>query len=225
MTTARPALAAEHRDLTGKKVNRLRKAGRLPAVVFGHGVESTAVSVDAHDFELLRRRIGPNQLVDLSVDGKKARPVLIHGLAIHPVTRRPLHADLFLVRMTEELTVDVPIATFGESIAVTQHGGTLVHGLESVKVRALPDHLPQAFEVSIESLVDFDGRLYVRDLTIPDGVTLLTDPDESIAHVLPPRVEEVEVPAEAAEEEGAAAPEAAAEGAAAAASEGAATEG
>ncbi len=199
MTTARPTLAAEHRDVTGKKVGLLRSQGRLPAVVFGHGIQSTSITLDTHDFELLRRRIGPNALVDLSIDGKKARPVLVHGVAVHPVTRRTLHADLFLVRMTEELTVDVPLAFIGESIAVSQHGGTLVHAIESVKVRALPDHLPQVFEISIEPLVDFDTALHVRDLTIPGGVTLLSDPDESIAHVLPPRIEEVPEVVEAAE--------------------------
>jgi large subunit ribosomal protein L25 len=197
VTTARPTLAAEHRDLIGKKVSRLRKQGRLPAVVFGHGVDSASISLDAHDFELLRRRIGPNALVDLSVDGKKARPVLIHGVEVHPVTRRPLHADLFLVRMTEEMVVDVPIVAVGDSPAVNLLGGTLVHGIETVKVRALPDRLPQSFEISIAPLTDFEVRLHVRDLVIPEGVTLLTDPDESIVHVLPPRIEEVAVPAAA----------------------------
>jgi len=191
VTTARPTLAAEHRDVTGKKVALLRRQGRLPAVVFGNDIQSTSITLETHDFELLRRRIGPNALVDLSIDGKKARPVLVHGVAVHPVTRRMLHADLFLVRMTEELTVEVPLAFVGESIAVSQHGGTVVHAIESVRVRALPDHLPQRFEISIEPLVDFDTSLHVRDLTIPAGVTLLTDPDESIAHVLPPRIEEI----------------------------------
>ena len=73
MSTARATLAAEHRDLTGKKVATLRRAGRLPAVVFGHGVDSDSISIDAHEFEQLRRHTGPNALVDLSVDGKKAR--------------------------------------------------------------------------------------------------------------------------------------------------------
>ena len=117
-TTARPTLAAEPRDVLGKKVARLRRAGRLPGVVFGHGLDSTAVTVDAHDFELLRRRVGPNALVDLSVDGKGAQPVLVHGVQVHPVTRRPLHVDLFLVRMTEELIVDVPLVPIGDSSAV-----------------------------------------------------------------------------------------------------------
>jgi ribosomal protein L25 (general stress protein Ctc) len=103
---ARPTLAALPRAIVGKHVARLRRAGQLPAVVYGHGVASTSVTIDAHDFELLRRKTGPNALVDLSVDGKKADPVLIHDVQVHPVTHRPLHVDLFLVRMTEELTVD-----------------------------------------------------------------------------------------------------------------------
>lgn len=198
MTTARPTLSAQHRDLTGKKVAHMRKEGRLPAVVYGHGVASANVSVDTHDFELLRRRIGPNALVDLSVDGRKPNPVLIYGVEVHPVTRRPLHADLFLVRMTEELTVDVPIDLVGQAAAVEMHGGTLVRETETVKVRALPDHLPQRFELSVEPLVDFDARIHVRDLEVPAGVTLLSDPDETVAHVLAPRIEE-EVVAPAAE--------------------------
>ena len=75
MSTARPTLAAEHREITGKAVAGLRRAGRLPAVVYGNGVESTNLSVDTHDFEQLRRRTGPNALVDLSIDGSKAKPL------------------------------------------------------------------------------------------------------------------------------------------------------
>jgi large subunit ribosomal protein L25 len=198
MSTARATLAAEHRDLTGKKVATLRHAGRLPAVVYGHGVDSANVSIDTHEFEQLRRHTGPNALVDLSIDGKKAQPVLVQGVQVHPVNRRPLHVDLFLVRMTEQLTVEVPLVATGESIAVTQHGGTLLHPMESVRVRALPDHLPQSIEYSVESIVDFDTALHVRDLVVPSDVTLLTDGEEIIAKVQPPRVEEEPVVAEAA---------------------------
>ncbi len=104
--------------------------------------------------------------------------------------------------MTEELTVDVPLVPIGESVAIAQLGGTLLHVTETVKVRALPDHLPQSIEYSIESLVDFDTQLHVRDLTIPGDVTLLTDGDEIIAKVQAPRVEVEEVPV-VAEGEGA----------------------
>jgi large subunit ribosomal protein L25 len=201
-TTTRPSLAAEPRDIVGKKVAALRRDGRLPAVVFGRGLESTSVSVDTHDFELLRRKIGSNALVDLSVGDGKAQPVLIHGVQVHPVTRRPLHVDLFLVRMTEELIVDVPLVPIGTSVAVVDEGGTLLHGLESVKVRALPDHLPQSIEYSIESLVDFDAAIHVRDLEIPSDVTLLADLDDVVAKVQAPRVEVEEAPVLAEGEEG-----------------------
>jgi large subunit ribosomal protein L25 len=215
MSTARATLAAEHRELTGKKVALLRRAGRLPGVVYGHGIDSDSISVDTHEFEQLRRHTGPNALVDLSVDGAKAQPVLVHGIQVHPVTRRPLHVDLFLVRMTEELTVDVPLVATGESPAVALQGGTLLHPIESVRVRALPDHLPQSIEYSVEGLTDFDTTVHVRDLTMPDDVTLLTDGDEIIAKVQAPRVEEV---VEVAPEVGEGAPEGeeAEEGAAAA---------
>jgi large subunit ribosomal protein L25 len=200
MSTARATLAAEHRELTGKKVARLRKTGRLPAVVYGHGVASDSISIDAHEFEQLRRHSGPNALVDLSVDGEKARPVLVSTVQIHPVDRRMLHVDLFVVRMTEELTVEVPLVATGESPAVTLQGGTLLHPIESVRVRALPDHLPQAIEYPVDSLIDFETTVHVRDLVIPADVTLLTDGDEIIAKVQPPRVEEVVVvPVEAGE--------------------------
>jgi large subunit ribosomal protein L25 len=213
MATARATLAAEHRELTGKKVARLRRAGRLPAVVYGHGVESASVSVDAHEFEQLRRHTGPNALVDLSVDGTEAQPVLVHGVQIHPVNRRPLHVDLFLVRMTEELTVEVPLVAADESPAATLLGGTLLHPMEMVRVRALPDHLPQFIEYSVASITDFDLTIHVRDLTIPTDVALLTDGDEIIAKVQPPRVEEeTVVAAEAVEVEGEGAEEATAEG-------------
>jgi len=194
MATARPTLVAQHREITGKAVAHLRKAGRLPAVVYGHGVASSNVTVDAHEFDVLRKRIGPNALVDLSVDGSNAQPVLIHDIQIHPVHRRPLHADLFLVRMTEELTVDVPLVSVGESHAIEQLGGTLLHPTETVRVKALPDHLPQSIEYAIDSLIDFDAAIHVRDLTIPSDVTLLTDPDEIIAKVQAPRIEIEEEP-------------------------------
>ena len=206
MSSSRPTLAAETREVLGKKVAHLRRAGRLPAVVFGHGRQSVPVTVDAHEFELLRHRIAGSTLVDLSVDGKKAHPVFIHDVQISPVNRQVLHAELFLVRMTEETTMDIPLVTVGEAPAVRDHGGTLLHALEMLKVKALPANLPQRFEVSVEGLVDFDIQIHVRDIAIPPDVTLLTDPDEMVARVQPPRVE-AEVPTEEVEAaEGEAAP-------------------
>jgi large subunit ribosomal protein L25 len=206
-TATRPNLAAEPRQVTGKKVAELRRGGRLPGVVFGNGIESENVSIDAHEFDLLRRHVGQNALIDLSIHGKSSRPVLVQGVQVHPVNRRPLHVDLFLVRMTEELTVDVPLVAIGTSIAIENEGGTLLHPIENVRVKALPDHLPQSIEFAIDSLIDFDAVIKVSDLSIPGDVTLLTDPEEIVAKVQAPRVEVEPEPvvAEGAEgEEGAA---------------------
>lgn len=195
MSTARPKLAATRRSVTGKKVAYMRRDGRLPAVVFGRGLESDNVSVDTHEFEQLRRHAGANTLIDLSVDGGAAAPVLVYGVQTHRVTRRPLHVDLYVVRMTEELTVDVPLVSEGVSEAVETGGGTLLHVMENVRVRALPDHLPQSIHYSIASLATFDDLIHVSDLEIPSDATLLNDPGEVVAKVLPPRIEEVaEVP-------------------------------
>lgn len=214
MSTARPTLAASHRTVTGKKVAHLRRAGQLPAVVFGRGLDSDNVSVDAHEFELLRRHAGANTLIDLSIDGAAASPVLVSNVQTSVITRRPLHVDLFVVRMTEELTVDVPLVSEGTSDAIENGGGTLMHVIDTVRVRALPDHLPQSIHYSIDALATFDDQIHVSDLVIPSDAVLLNDPTEVVAKVLPPRVEEVVEAAEAVEgaEGEAAEGEAAAEG-------------
>jgi large subunit ribosomal protein L25 len=199
MPTARPTLAAAKREITGKKVAHLRRAGRLPGVLYGHGVPSENVSVDAHEFDLLHRKVGNTTLIEVAVDGDKARPALIYGVQREPLKHRTVHIDLFVVRMTEELTVDVPVTVTGTADAVEKLGGTLSH-ITTIKVRALPDHLPGHIEVPIDSLADFDSVVHVSELTIPGDVTLVTDGNEIAARVLPPRVEEVvEVP-EAADE-------------------------
>ena len=208
MSTDRPALAALPRTEMGKATARLRKAGRIPAVVFGHG-ESTSVSVDAHEFELLRRRAGANALIDLEVEGGRTTPVIINGVQLHRVHRTPLHVDLFRVKMTEDLTVDVAVHGLGEPEAVTKEGGTLIHAVDHVRVRARPDNLPKFIEVDVSTLVDFDAVIAVRDLPVPSGATILNDPDEVIFRVLAPRVIEVEPVAVAPET---AAPVAPAEG-------------
>lgn len=208
MPSNRPSLVAEKREVTGKAVARLRRDGRLPGVVYGHGVPSESVSIDAHEFELLRRHTTANSLVDLSVGGGRARPVLVNGVQVDRVTRRPLHVDLFVVRMTEELTVEVPVVPTGVSPAVDTLGGTLIHQLERIRVRALPDNLPQSLSYAIDGLMEFDAAVHVREIAVPDGVTVLTDGDELVAKVERPRVEVEEAPAAEAETEEAEAAEA-----------------
>ncbi len=207
MAAAPSTLNASRRTETDKKVAALRRAGRVPAVVFGHGLDSLSVSLDAHEFDLLRKHLHSASMVDLTIDGGETRKVLVHGVQVDPRTRQLLHVDLFAIKSGEEVTVDIPIVTLGVSEAVEHHQGVLLHQLDRLHVRALPEKLPEAFEVSIDSLVDFDHAVHVRDISMPDGVTLLSDPDEVVVKaVAPHRPEAAEVAAAPEEGEAAAAP-------------------
>ena len=213
--STRPILAAEPRAVTGKKVATLRRSGILPAVVSEPGTDSEVIQIDAHDWEVLRRqRVGRNTLVDLKVASGRARPVLVQGIQEHPVSRRPLHVDFYVVRMTEEMAIDVPISSVGTSYAVDKLGGTLLHLRDTVHVRALPADLPSVLEVDISAIADFETTLHVSDLIVPPRVTLLTDPAELVSRVQPPRIELEVAPAieavEAAEAEAPAVEEASA---------------
>lgn len=192
----RPRLSAQPRADHGKAVKRLRRGGVLPGVVYGQGRGSQPIQLDAHEFELLRRRTGRNALVDLAYDGGRPRPVLVQAVQEHPVTRATLHVDFLIVNMTEERTVDVPIALTGNSEAAERMGGTLLHLRDTVQVRALPDDLPPSVDLDITALDSFDAVLHASDLVMPKGVALVTDPAEPLARVQPPRVEEEPIDAE-----------------------------
>jgi large subunit ribosomal protein L25 len=183
-------VSAEPREVIGKKVSVLRRQGKLPAVVYGHGHASRAIQLDARDFDVLMRTTSRNTLVDLKIGGGRATPVLLHGIHEHPVRRHPMHVDFLVVKLTEVITVDVPINYMGDSFAVEKQGGTLLHMRESVSVSVLPTAMPSALDLDVSSLHDFDAVLHVRDLVVPEGVTVLTDAEEPLARVQPPRVEE-----------------------------------
>lgn len=196
--STRPVVSAEPREILGKKVSTLRRQGILPAVVHGHGKGSQPIQLDAREFDELRRTTARNTLVDLRIGGHRAIPVLLQGIHEHPVRRYPMHVDFYVVKMTQELTVDVPINFVGESHAAEKLGGTLLHLREAISVRALPGELPSGIDLDITPLASFDDVLHVRDLVVPDGVTVLVDGDEPLARVQPPRVEEEALmPAEA----------------------------
>ena len=203
---SRPQLTARPRDVRGKAVAHLRKGGVLPAVVYGAGIQSQNISLDTHEFELLRRHAGRHAVIDLSIEGDgKAQPVLLQAIQEHPVSRHPLHVDLLVVNLEEERTVDVPLVFVGTSEAVAKQGGVLLHLRDAVLVRCKPDDLPAGIEVDITPLVDFDSVLHASDLVMPPGVTLITDVTDAIARVQQPRIEEEPVAAAAEEtlEEGA----------------------
>jgi large subunit ribosomal protein L25 len=200
--STRPVVSAEPREVVGKKVSVLRRQGLLPAVVYGHGKASQPIQLEARAFEELMRQTARNSLVDLKIGNGRATPVLLQGIHEHPVRRHPIHVDFYVVKMTEELTVDVPVNFVGTSHAADKLGGTLLHLREHVSIRALPGDLPHALDLDVSGLADFDAVLHVSDLSVPAGATVLTDPDEPLARVQAPRIEEepvaaVEAPAAA----------------------------
>lgn len=198
--STRPVVSAEPREIVGKKVSSLRRQGIVPAVVYGHGKASQPIQLDARAFGELMRTATRNSLVDLKIGSGRAMPVLLQGIHEHPIRRHAVHVDFYVVKMTEELTLDVPVNHVGESHAVEKMGGTLLHLREHISVRALPAELPHGLDLDVSPLDSFETILHVRDLIVPAGVTVLTDADEPLARVQPPRVEEELFPVAAAAE-------------------------
>lgn len=211
--STRPVVSAAPREVIGKKVSTLRRQGILPAVVYGGATESKSIQLDARDFDVLMRTTSRNTLVDLKIGSSRATPVLLQGIHEHPVRRNPMHVDFLVVSMTEAITIDVPVNYMGDSSAADDLGGTVLHLRESVSISALATALPSAIDLDITPLDSFEAVLHVSDLIVPEGTTILTDPEEPLARVQPPRVEEEPVVAEGEElPEGAEVPEEGEEG-------------
>jgi large subunit ribosomal protein L25 len=213
---ARKELPVETRDVTGKKVAALRRAGLLPANVYGRGLESVAIQVKTEDMEKTLKAATANEVYDLKISGEKeTRPVVIQRVQRHPLNSSTLHAEFFQVSLTERMHADVPLIVVGESDAVATYNGVLMTALESLQVEALPLDLPSRIEVDVSVLRELEQSLHVRDLPVPPNVTILTDPEVMVVKVASPRVAEEEEAAagEAAEAVAGEAPAAEAEAA------------
>lgn len=186
---AQITINATKRTVTGKSVNALRKAGKLPAVLYGHNVKAENIEVNAADFAKAFKTAGESTIVNLTVDGK-THPVLIQDVHNHFLSDRPLHIDFYAVNMTEKLKATVPIHFVGESQAVKSLGGVLVKNLSEVEVECLPADLPSHLEVDISSLNKFEDAIRVSDLKVSDKVKILAQPEEVVVAVTPPRSEE-----------------------------------
>jgi large subunit ribosomal protein L25 len=216
------ALVVETREGTGKGVARkLRAAGRIPAVLYGQGRDSLPLSIDPRALDKVLRAGGANTLLDLTVQGRSdlGTPVaLVKELQRDPLRGAILHADLYQVDLSKTVEVEVPIHLLGKPKGL-DFGGLLEHTLREVALECLPRAIPAAIEVDVSNL-EIGDVVHVRDLVLPEGVTLVSDPDLGVAHVALPQAEEA--PAEAAAAvEGAPAEGAAAPAAAPAAAEGA----
>ena len=196
---AEQKLVASIRDESGKGVARkLRADGRVPAVLYGQGAETQAISVDARELGHLLHKGGANVLVDLVVDGQE-HLAMPREIQRDHIKGRYWHVDFLAVSRTQKITVDVPVRLIGEATGV-KLGGVLEHHLWEVSVECLPTDVPEAIEIDVSALDIGDSRK-VSDLTAPEGSTILTSPEESVVAVQQPRLAEVEE--EAAEGEAA----------------------
>ncbi len=210
-------LTAQRRAESGKgPARRARAAGRVPAVLYGHGMDPVHLSVDARDFgHALRTGAGSNVLIELTV-GRAKHLALAKEIQRHPVRGSFVHVDFLAVRHGETVQVRVPVHLVGEAPGVREFGGIADQDLHQVTVEAEVTAVPAAVDADVSKL-QIGDVLRVSDLTAPPGSTIIEDPEASVVSIVAPAVEEEpEV-----EEEAAAAEGEAAEGEAAPAAEGA----
>jgi large subunit ribosomal protein L25 len=190
-------LHVEKRNTSGKRNNiRLRRGGKLPAVLYGHGEEPVSLSLAADEFEASLRHGA--KVVDL--DGAASGKALLQDVQWDTFFHQVLHVDLLRVRAGERVTVDVPVELRGESPGAA-NGGVVEQLIHSIEIEVALDVIPEKVYVKINKL-EIDGHLTVKDITgLPEGAKVNLDDDEMIVHCVMPAAEEEE----AAAEEGAAA--------------------
>jgi len=200
--TASTNLTAYPRDVIGKANRKLVGENRIPAVLYGTGRKSMAISVNRHDFELLlSHHASGSMIVELEVEGE-SKPVnaMIRDLQTSPVKGTILHVDFLAIAMNKPVHATVTLRTVNDPAGV-KAGGILTVNFHELNVEAKPADLPEAIEVDVEAL-EVGDSLHVSDVVAPAGVTILDDPEEVLLSVQAPRVEvEEEVVVEEAEPE------------------------
>lgn len=197
----------EERQALGKEVKNLRREGLVPAVVHNHGQDSLHVMAPELELEKIYEAAGKHHPLNLEVGSQKFL-VLIKDAHFHPVKRRLQHVVFQAIRRDEKVEAEIPIHLEGE-IPAEKSGLQILHHLDHVEVEALPANLPDSLTVDMSVLAEIGDRITVADLKAPEGVTILTEPEQSIAAVVEPKEQVVEEEAPAEEGELAEAEEAA----------------
>ncbi|HEV1996990.1 MAG TPA: 50S ribosomal protein L25 [Candidatus Dormibacteraeota bacterium] len=197
-------LSIQPRTELRKRSRLVRRAGSIPAVIYGHRVDPVSVSVPRREFERQFHRSGKTQLMDLHLEGEaKPRKVLVRIVTYNPRGGNPLHIDFYQVNLKEKINADVPIVVVGESPAVLRRDGELAQNLHSLRVHCLPADIPEHIEVDVSRLENVDDSIRISELVIPDEVEVVSDPDDVVIKVAAPRVAEEEPVAEGEAAEGA----------------------
>jgi large subunit ribosomal protein L25 len=200
-------LSASSREILGKKVRFLRRNGITPANLYGHGIASVPLQIETSVLKHTLARAGTSSLIGLKVDGEKSpRMVIFRDVQRDPLNGQLLHADLYQVRMAEKIKLEVPLVLIGESPAVKDLDGIMLQNLSSLEVECLPANMPHNVEVDLSRLTEIDQGLHVKDLSVSDGITVLSDPEKVVVLITGRRAEvveevEAEVKAEVEEKE------------------------
>jgi large subunit ribosomal protein L25 len=202
----RATIEATPRTVLGKKVKQLRRQGVLPGNIYGKGIESVAVQMDARTFTKTVRAAGVRSMFELRVEGEtQPRYAVLRGLSRKGGMGEPTHVDFYQVDLNRPIQTNVQVRLLGEAPAVRDLAGTLQQTTDVVSVRCLPLSIPEALEADITVINSFDISITVADLVAPEGVEILGDPAIVIATVTPPRVRIEGASAAVAEAEDAAA--------------------
>lgn len=188
-------------------VKKLRAGGRVPAVVYGRGVQPQNLELNRVDIEnVIHHSVSENVLVDLAVanDARAKRLALVQDVQHHPLNGTVLHVDLHEVAENEKVTIMVPIEPVGEAVGVKTGGGTLEHVMFKIKVRALPKHLPEQINVDVTNL-DIGKSIHLSEVAPPENVEILGEKKVVVFSVAAP-ITEAEELAAAEAAAGAAAP-------------------
>lgn len=176
----------------------LRRIGRIPAVLFGHGQPSMAVSLAGRAFEDLLHSGHRHHLLTITVDGGAKDTALVRDIQRDPITRRVIHADIQRVGRSESITTVVPVTILGTARGVRDMGGVLDVVTHELEVTGAADQIPEHLEVDVTEL-GMREHLTAGQITLPKGFTLASAADTIVASVEPPRVEAVEEAAAEAE--------------------------
>jgi large subunit ribosomal protein L25 len=193
-------LKATKRTVTGKQVNALRRAGKLPAVIYGRRTDPISITLDAHSAGIILGKVGSSSLITLDVDGKEY-PALVRERQRDFIKGTLRHVDFLVVSLKEKIRADVRLEVSGVSQAVKEFNAVLVTGLHSLSVECLPTDLPDRIVVDISGLAEVGDGIHVRDLEVSDKIRVLDDPEEMVVVTTFAKAEAVEEVAELAEGE------------------------
>ena len=183
-------LKLEPRNLTGKKVRRLRRAGIIPVHVYGADIEPASLQVAERELNRLLPQVGANIPVSVEYDGQDEENIcFVREVQRHPVSDEVIHVDFMRVDVSRAVSAEVPLTLIGTSAAVSQMAGTLLQSVQTLLIEALPMNMPAEIPVDISVLSDLDSSLAVRDISVPGDVIVLNDPDDAVIRVAAPRLE------------------------------------